>query len=119
LGMVAIRRVDMDAANAALAESLALRIEHGNEAQIAQTIAGLARVAVMHGEAERAAQLLGAAEAIRAAHDVTIPAQEDGDEEQHTLALIRARLGPEATSAAVARGRARPHVEAASFALRQ
>ncbi len=117
LGMVAIHRVDMDAAGAALAESLTLRVEHGNEAQVAQTIAGLARVALMRGSPERAARLLGAVEAIRAAHDIAAPADEDGDEERRTLADVQARLGSEATSAALAYGRTLTQTEAVALAL--
>lgn len=111
LGLVAVRQGDAGAA-AALAECLALRAEQGNAAEIAKTIAGVAHVAVRRGEVEHATRLLGAAEGIRAAHGVAAPADEDGEEEQCMLALLRATLGEAAMSAARAQGCALPLSEA-------
>jgi hypothetical protein len=92
LGMVAVHREDAEAAAAAFTECLTLRAEQGNYAQIAMAIAGMARVAVLRGEAERAARLWGAVEEIRAAHPGAAPTDEDGEEEQRTVTRIRAAL---------------------------
>jgi len=116
VGIVAVHRGDVEAAAASFRECLALRAEQGNNAQIAKTIAAVARVAALRGEAERAALLWGAVEGIRAAHGVAAPADEDGEEEQRTVALIRAALDATTASDAFAKGRALTQPEAIQIA---
>jgi len=86
-------------------ECLALRCQQGNVAQITKTIAAVARVAALKGDAARAAQLWGAVEGIRAAHEVAPPTDEDGEEEQRTVALVQATLGTTSASDARTFGR--------------
>lgn len=93
LGCVQLRRGDTAQAATSFTESLTLRKAQGNRANIAQSLIGLAGVAVRSGEPERAARWYGAVDALRDANDA---ADED---EQRTLALIRAALD-EATFAA-------------------
>jgi hypothetical protein len=69
-----------------------LRAEQGNPAQITKTLAAVARVAIMRGEAERAARLWDAVAVIRATQGIPAPADADGDEERRTEALIRETL---------------------------
>ena len=53
---------------------------------------GLRLTSRSRGEAERAASLRGTSEGIRAAHDVPVPTDEDGEEDQRTLAGTCAAL---------------------------
>ncbi|MGI8688976.1 MAG: ATP-binding protein [Thermomicrobiales bacterium] len=117
IGVVAARRGDTEGAAAAFTECLALRATQGNAAEIAKTIAGVARVAALRGESERAALLWGAVEGIRTAHSVATPMDEDGDEEQHTVALIRAALDATTASDLFAQGRTLNQTEAIRIAL--
>ncbi len=117
IGMMAVQGADLAAATAALRESLTLRAAQRNRAPIAQTIAGLAQVALMQGDADRAARLVGAVEAIRAADDLAMPRNEDGEAEEQTLVRIEEALGPDAYAAAVAQGRRLPLAAAIQFAL--
>src|SRR5262245_59364486 len=65
LGRVALDQGDTDRAAALFGESLKLNWEPGNEIDITHSLAGLAGVAGALRQPARAAQLLGAAEAIR------------------------------------------------------
>jgi predicted ATPase/transcriptional regulator with XRE-family HTH domain len=105
LGTVAVHCGDVEAAARAFAENLALRVEQGNPAQIAKALAAAARVAIVRGDPERAGQLWGATVGLRGAHAVTVPADEDAEEEERTRDQIRVGLGPAAPDA-FARGRA-------------
>lgn len=93
LGLVAVHRQDVQAAAAAFSESLDLRSRQGNPAQIAKTIAAVAWVTAMAGSQKTAALLWGAVEEIRATHQIVVPPDEDAEEEQRTLELIRAMPG--------------------------
>jgi predicted ATPase/transcriptional regulator with XRE-family HTH domain len=119
LGLLNLHRGDDAAATALLRESLARRVDQGNRVQIAQTIAGLARVAQMQGAAERAARLFGAADAIRATQSIATPTDEDGEAEQRSRARTQADLGAGAYASAVAQGRGLSQAEAVQLALVQ
>lgn len=116
LGLVALQRGEDAAALAALRESLTLRVEHGNSMQIAQSFAGIAQVALRQGDLERAARMLGAVDAIRAAQGIATPTDEDGDQEQCCRAQVQAALGAEAYEETVAQGHLLSQEEAAQFA---
>ncbi|MHB8646837.1 MAG: ATP-binding protein, partial [Thermomicrobiales bacterium] len=115
LGMVAVHREDAAGAAEALAECLDLRAAQGNAGEIAKTIAAVARVAVPRGDPEQAARLWGAVEGIRTAHSVAAPTDEDGEEEQRTVALLHAALAAAAADAFAA-GRALSLQEAIDLA---
>jgi tetratricopeptide (TPR) repeat protein len=116
LGIVALHRGDAEGAAAAFGECLALRAVQGNAGEIAKAIAAVAGVAALGGDVERAAWLWGAVEGIRAAHGVASPTDADGDEEQRTLAVIRAALGATTAADAFVRGRALTLSEAIDLA---
>jgi predicted ATPase/DNA-binding XRE family transcriptional regulator len=116
LGLVAVHSGDAAGAAAAFAECLVLRAEQGNNAQIAKAVAGVASAAMMQGEVECAARLWGAVERMREAHGVMAPTDEDGDEEQRTVAHVRATLGAQAASDEFAVGRALTAQEALQLA---
>jgi hypothetical protein len=103
-----MHRGDAEEAAAAFTECLTLRAEQGNAAEIARTIAGMARVASLRGETERAARLWGAVEGVRAVHDVAAPTDEDGEEEQRAVSRLRATMGEAAFIIAWEAGRALP-----------
>jgi hypothetical protein len=86
-------------------DSLALYREVGNEDGIAYCLAGLAGVAGAEGQPERAARLLGAAEALLEATGVRLIAA-DRAEYDRNVAAVRAQLDEAAFAAAWAEGRA-------------
>jgi hypothetical protein len=65
LGWVALLRGDSERARALYAESLGLKREVGDKLVTPEPLEGLASVAGARGEAERAARLFGACEALR------------------------------------------------------
>jgi len=85
-------------------EGLGIQHEMGNQAGIAECLAGIARVVTAQNQALQGAQLLSAAEALREASSATWwPA--DRIEYEHSLALLRQSLGDAALAAAWAEGR--------------
>ena len=112
LGMLAVQTGDLDAAARTLQESLSLRLEHGSEAQVSQTFAGLSRAALRHGKPERAARLLGVADAIRTANGIAMPADEDGEAELRCREQVGTTLGAKGFDAALAAGRQLTQAEA-------
>lgn len=103
-------------ANALFQESLALRRRMGDKAGILLSFIGLAGVAAARGQAQRAARLLGAAEAQRSAIGFILPAPDRIDADR-ILASVRSVLGPAAFDNAWTAGRAMLLEEAAAFAL--
>ncbi|MCA1668267.1 MAG: hypothetical protein LC793_12905 [Thermomicrobia bacterium] len=102
LGMAAVHCGDVESAGEALSECLTLRAGQGNPAEIAKTIAVVAQVALLRGDAARAARLRGAVERIRAGHGIPAPTDEDGAAEQQTAARIDAALGTRVAADAMA-----------------
>lgn len=86
-------------------EGLALWKELGNKGGIAYTLSGMAQLAVAQGKMSRAARLLGASEALRAAIHFPIPPVQQEAHDRNVERLM-ASLGPELFAAAVAEGRA-------------
>jgi hypothetical protein len=82
-----------------------MRRELGRWLEIAESLEGLARLAGDGGRMERAARLLGAAEAIRDALGAPLPPVRRAEYEQ-CVAEARAALGEEALAAAWAQGKA-------------
>ena len=100
---------------APLQESLMLAQELGDRDGIAYRLEGLAVVAASQGETERAARMLGGADALLEVIDADLdPAERDLHE--RTLGDVRARLGEEAFGAAWAEGRAMSLREAVAYA---
>jgi predicted ATPase len=118
LGVIALARGDADAACGQLAESLRLSYEAKRAWHIAERVEALAGVWTARGELARAARALGGAAAMREAGAFPAPPAERADLEQ-TLTAIVAGLGPEATEAAMAAGRALPLGDLVADALGQ
>jgi predicted ATPase/DNA-binding SARP family transcriptional activator len=121
LGVVALARKDYQAARERHLRSLALSAEFGERRAIAESLEELAQVETAAGDAARAAVLIGASEAIRAAIGSPIPAA-DIARFDAAAAAAAAALGPDAFAAASGRGRAmtdQAAVEFASGELRQ
>ena len=97
-------------AAALLEESLGLVRSLGDKRGIAECLEALASVAAHTGHSERAARLLGTAQALREAIGAPI-APADYASYERTLAVARARLDEDAFSAAWAAGRAMAQVE--------
>ena len=117
LGMVAYGQGDYRAARAWFAESLALCREIGDKVFTVYDLIGLAGVAAEPGEdRRRAAQLAGAAEALRAATGLTLEPFDRGVYER-AVAAAQASLGEEAFAAAFAAGQAMTLDEAVAYAL--
>jgi tetratricopeptide (TPR) repeat protein len=109
---------DLDAAAAGYAEALVL----ARALQAAQVIApwafdGLAAVAVRRGEADRAARLTGAADALLAESGVSRGGAFEERLRERTLADARAALGADALAGELDRGGSLTADEAAEYAL--
>jgi len=126
LGLVARRQGDRVAARSRYRESLALRRELGDRRGIAECLEGLAEEdrgtapcrdqTPSQGQPERAARLLGAAEALRTRIGAPLPPHRRPEYETHRAAL-RVTLGEAAYTAAWSAGRALTWEEAVAEAL--
>jgi tetratricopeptide (TPR) repeat protein len=113
--------VERDAGNysragACYRESLLLRQKKGDMLHIGCSLEDLAGLAGRQGQCERAARLLGAAEALYATLGRTLPIA-SAPEYERTVAASRAALGEEAFTAAWQEGRALTPDQAADYAL--
>jgi len=105
LGYVALRQGDRRQAAAFFEESLIRYRELKDKNGIAFCLAGLAGLAGAEGQPERAARLLGAAEALLEATGARLIAA-DRAEYDHNVTAVRAQLDEAAFAAARAEGRA-------------
>ncbi len=118
LGWIALLQNDLGKAADLYEESLALAWDIGLKPLVISGLEGIACVAGAKGEAERAAQLWGAAEALREAKG--IPRDPDWlAEADARISAVRSGLGEEAWEAAWAEGRAMPMEQAIEYALSQ
>jgi predicted ATPase/DNA-binding SARP family transcriptional activator len=114
-GLVALLTGDVAGASEAFTRELELASRHQHELMLYEAINGLAGVAAVRGEDERAAQLLGAAEGTRPErHDPAIARQLD----YRCFGPARARLGERQWRAAHAAGAALTSRQAVDIALR-
>ncbi len=104
LGRVEAQRNDLTAARSLYQQSLALALELGDKFLTPFNLKGLAGVLVAQGELAWAAQLWGAAEALREETSVPLYLVDRAGYEQ-TVATARAHLGEQAFAAAWAAGR--------------
>jgi predicted ATPase/DNA-binding SARP family transcriptional activator/DNA-binding CsgD family transcriptional regulator len=116
LGLVALGEGDHERAAASFKEALAVSQDVGRKPTVINALEGMASLAGALGEASRAAQLWGAAEAAREATDIALP---PGERELHELylAAARSRLGEELWEEALDEGRAMSLEEATEYAL--
>jgi tetratricopeptide (TPR) repeat protein len=119
LGWAALLQGKHEQARTSLEESLTLCKELGDKLVASESLEGMACVAAAKEEAERAARLFGAAEALRAdlgSHHHT-PEEEALGEPY--LAMARTRLGETSWQVAFAEGRAMTMDDAISYALEE
>jgi DNA-binding CsgD family transcriptional regulator/tetratricopeptide (TPR) repeat protein len=115
LGWAALLRGEQERAKTWYEENLRLSQELGNELIATESLEGLACAVGTKGEAQRAAKLFGAAQALREAVGYPQPPGERAVQEPYLLAS-RARLD-EAWEAAFAEGRAMDLEEDVEYAL--
>ncbi|MGC4190530.1 MAG: tetratricopeptide repeat protein [Thermomicrobiales bacterium] len=115
LGYAAIGRRDLGQATARFTESLRIYRGLWHRKGMAECLAGLARVAVLDGDDERAARLCGAAATLLDETRTQFDTMDRADYER-TLATLRDRLGPRLAVLLVA-GRAMSYEDAMAFAL--
>jgi hypothetical protein len=114
--MVAYRQGEYRRAAALYAESIGCGRAIGARALVAEGLEGLAWMADAGGQAQRAARLGGAAQALREALGMPLRLYQRAVHEQ-AVAGMRAALGEEGFAAAWAEGRALPPDEAIAAAL--
>jgi predicted ATPase/class 3 adenylate cyclase len=114
-GYAALRQQDLPRAARLFAEALDRARGHQHMLSLLSAMVGLAGVAVMRGQAERAARLLGAVEATREA--MGIKRGENSLHAERITAETRAALEPAAFERAWSTGRALPLDEAAAEAV--
>jgi len=115
LGFVLLHFDEIGRARDLLAEGLALGEEVGGE-DVAFYLTGFASVANRQGQPLKAATLVGAADALRAARGRPIDPGDLPDYEE-LMATLRAQLGQEVLAAAYAKGQALSREEAVALSL--
>ena len=116
LGWAALLQGDYDRARTSYQESLTLCKELGDKWIASESLEGMACIAAAEGEAERAARLFGAAQALREALGYHHMPEEDALREPY-IAAARSRLGEEPWEEALAEGRAMTLERAIAYAL--
>jgi DNA-binding CsgD family transcriptional regulator len=115
-GYVALGQGNYEAAQTLFTDSLLLQLERGNRAGVAEGLAGLAALAGVQAAPERAAQLFGAAAAIRQTITAPVWPAERFEVERHEAAL-RAQLDAPTLARLQAAGRALTLEQAVAYAL--
>jgi len=116
LAMVERQLGNLDRAEELEREALVVGERIGDEFTKPFAIAGLAAICVERGQNERAATLLGAAEALMEAHHMAWPPDERPHYE-HMLDVLPKAIGAEAFAAGRAKGRGMSAAQAVEFAL--
>jgi predicted ATPase/DNA-binding CsgD family transcriptional regulator/Tfp pilus assembly protein PilF len=114
-GRVARDRGELGQAAAMVAEALTLHWDDGDRGRTARCLNGLGVVAALAGQAERAARLCGAAEALR--ETIAAPIPRYRGQHERAMEVTRAVLGEQAFAEAWATGRSLSTVDAVSEAL--
>jgi hypothetical protein len=117
LGYIAQRQGDAAQAREFFTEALALCREIGAQRQLAFSLAGLAGVASLIGQSERAARLFGATEALAELRQEQ-PTAPHRIERERNVALARVQLDEATFAAAWAEGREMSLEQAIAYALK-
>jgi predicted ATPase/DNA-binding SARP family transcriptional activator len=115
LGRVRIELGELDAARAALHESLAIARRLNYQMLLAYLLGAAAEIARRDGSPETAAELVGAAAGLFDSIGMAIPDEELAEHER-TLDAVRTAAGAEAAQTSVRTGRNRPVAEMLSLA---
>jgi hypothetical protein len=118
LGLVALSQSDFAAAQSYFREGLATCRKLKDKLSVAGVLEGLAGVRGRQGQPERAAKLLGAADAVRKATNYVLSAADRADY-QGSVEAVRAALGEKAFASAWAEGQAMPLEQAIEYALEE
>ncbi len=118
LGDVARREGQFESAWTFYEESLLMRRELGRKQPITWSLESLAYLAQIQGKPDRAAFLLGAAEALREGLGAPLPPVERTEYNQ-TVTAVRAALGEEAFQTAWGQGRSMTLEQAIAYALEE
>jgi predicted ATPase/class 3 adenylate cyclase len=116
LGKVALARGSVTDAAARFTESLELRQQAGDKAAIIESLEGLAAVAIAGGEVEKGVRVFGAADALRLAISVPLPASY-AEEREQILASARSHLGMDAFTHQWLDGQAMSMQQATAYAM--
>jgi predicted ATPase len=116
LGVATLAQGNQRQATALLREALSLQQQQDHKTQILESLEGFAQLASAHGQAARAAQLLGAADGLRAASGVLRPPGERAPYER-IVARVRAQLDEATFAAAWATGQTMSLDQATALAL--
>ena len=106
----------LDEALALYRETIGGWVHLGHKGAVANQLENIAYVAVEHGEPDRAARLLGAADAIREASGAQMAFDEEPEHAAY-LERLRTAMAPVAFEAAWTAGRALSQSEAVALAL--
>jgi predicted ATPase/DNA-binding SARP family transcriptional activator len=117
LGDVALGRGDLEEAVRRYVEGLEKFQQHGSEVGIPWLLEKFAGIAALRGHGERAARLLGAAEALREILGVALPPVDRSDYYDRQLLTTRSLLSEDAFAAAWKEGRALTLEQAIAEAL--
>ncbi len=114
---IAMHQRDWDTALVRLRESIGVRKEIGDKGGIAWCLERLAEVAMENNELARAAQIFGAASALRVSMGSVIDPVDQLDHD-HRIAMLREKLSEENYSAAGNEGRAMTMEQTIEYALK-
>jgi predicted ATPase/DNA-binding SARP family transcriptional activator/DNA-binding CsgD family transcriptional regulator len=116
LGLAALGQGERERADASFDEALAVGWKAGRKPSVINTLEGMASLAGVLGEATRAANLWGAAQAAREATGIALPPNERALHEPY-LDAAHSQFGEGLWEEALAEGRAMSLEEAAEYAL--
>ncbi|MGH8103175.1 MAG: tetratricopeptide repeat protein [bacterium] len=116
LGEVALKQGDLSQARSFLKEATEICRDIGDKLRAAESLEAFAYLNQAEGKSERAAQLFGAADALREILGAPLPPNERADYDR-TAAAARTALSNAAFEAAFAAGRALPLDAAIAYAL--
>ncbi|MBA3530283.1 MAG: hypothetical protein H0T91_13420 [Propionibacteriaceae bacterium] len=105
IGGTLVEGGDLERARSALSESVPLARQLGYRWWVSWCLSAFGQVALLMGDAERAARLIGAVGALRPVTGEPLRAGPQGAQDK-TVEMIQARIGAEATAAAMAAGAA-------------